>query len=131
MENEALRNIRTMQQVRTSLDVGRTRSIRRTNSLSKSREEIEHLELLTDSRVERVLAKERGRFAAFDASVKKSRQRMIKARERLAATINKNRALTELRYKLQRARWEGKDPTSSKAEQSASQQNLRQMELKY
>ncbi len=131
MESEALRNIRTMRQVKTSLDVARIQKIRRTNSLSKSREKVEHLELLTDRRLGQALAKERARFAALDVSVKKSRQCMIKARERLAATINKNRALTELRYKLQRERWEGRDPALSKAEQSTSQQGLHQIELKY
>jgi len=127
MESEALRNIRTMRQVRTRLDVARIQKIRRTNSLSKSREEVEHLESLTNRRLGQVLAKERGRFAALDVSVKKSRQRVLRARERLAMTINRNRALTELRQELQGARWEGKDPALSKAEQPG----LHQIELRY
>lgn len=131
MKSEALRNIKTTRQINTGLDMVKNRKIRTTNSLSRPREELEHLELLTDRRLGQVLAKERARFATFDASVKKSRQRLIKSRDRLAATINKNRALTNLRRELQRARWEGNDPAPSRTGQSSSQHNLRQMELKY
>lgn len=131
MKSEALRVIKTARQINAGLDVIKNRKIRTTNSLSRPREELEHLELLTDRRLEQVLAKERARFAALDASVKKSRQRLIKSREKLAATINKNRAITDLRHELQRARWEGNDPAPLRIEQSSSQQKLRQMELKY
>lgn len=131
MESEALRDVRTMRQVKTSLDVARRQKLRTTNSLSKTREEIEYLESMTDSRLGQVLAKEKARFAAIDASVEKSRQRLIRSREKLAATINKNRALIELRHELQRARWEGRDPMLPKVEQPKPEQNLRQIELRY
>jgi len=131
MESESLRDVRTMRQVKTSLDVARRQKLRTTNSLSKTREEIEYLESMTDSRLRQVLAKEKTRFAAVDASVEKSRQRLFRSREKLAATINKNRALIELRHELQRARWEGRDPMLPKVEQPNSEQNLRQMELRY
>jgi len=131
MESEALRKIRTMRQVKTSLDVARKQRLRTTNSLSKTSEEIEHLEPLIDTRTKQTLEKERKSFAAQEAAVDKSRQRVLRAREKLAATINKNRALTELRYELQRARWEGRDPTLPKAEQPTPEQNLRRIELRY
>jgi hypothetical protein len=131
MESEALRNIRTMRQIKTSLDVARSQKLRTANSLSRTKEEIEHLELLTDSRLEQVLAKERARFAAFDASVEKSRQHVIKSREKLAATINKNRALTKLRHELQRARWEGKDSASPSREQSNPVEDLHSLDIEY
>ena len=110
MESEALRKIRTTRQVKTSLDIARKQRLRTTNSLSKTKEEIEHLESLTDSRVEQVLEKERRRFAAWEAAADKSRQRVLRSRERLAATINKNRALMELRQELQKRRRMGEDP---------------------
>jgi len=131
MESEALKNVRTIRQVRTSLYVARSQKFRTTNSLSRRKEEIEYLASLSDRQLERVLAKERARFAAFDASVKRGRQRVLRARERLAVTINRNRALTELRQELQRARWEGRDPALSKAEQPAEQPGLHQIELIY
>jgi hypothetical protein len=129
MKSETLRNIRTMRQVKT-FDVFRGRRLRTTNSLSKNRDEIEHLESLTDRRLPQVLEKERRRFAAQETSVNKSRQRVLKAREKLAMTVNRNRALTELRHELQRTRWEGDDPVDLKAETPAREPN-RQFELRY
>jgi hypothetical protein len=131
MKSEALRNIRTMSQVKTSLDVARNQRPRTANSLSKTSGEIEYLESLTDRRLEQVLGKERMRFTAQEASINKSRQRVLRAREKLAMTVNRNRALTELRHELQQARREGKDPVAPKAETPASEQNLRQIELRY
>ena len=130
MKSEALRNVRTMRQVKSTLDVARGQKLRTTNSLSKTRGEVEYLESLTDRQLEQVLEKERRRSAAQEASINKSRQRVLKAREKLAMTINKNRALTELRHELQRARWEGKDPTAPKTD-TAPEQNLCQIELRY
>ena len=131
MPSEALRNIRTMRQVKTSLDLAGCQSLRTTNSLSKTEEEVAHLQLLSDRQIEQILAKERKRSAAMEAAVDKSRRRLIKAREKLAATINKNRALTELRHELQRARWEGRDSVPSKKVPLNESENLRRMELEY
>ncbi len=131
MKSEALRNVRTMREVKSSLDIARGQRLRTTNSLSKTREEVEALGSLTDRRLEQVLGKEQRRFAAQEASINKSRQRVLRAREKLAMTVNKNRSLTELRRKLQQTRWEGNDPVAPKAEMPAPEPNLRQVELKY
>ncbi|MCI2425527.1 hypothetical protein LM599_06010 [Candidatus Acetothermia bacterium] len=90
-----------------------------------------YLESLTDGRLEQVLEKEKRRFAAQEASINKSRHRLLKAREKLAMTINKNRALTELRRQLQEGRWEGNAPVVPKVEIPAPEQNPRQIELRY
>lgn len=131
MKSEALRNIRTMREVKISLDVARGQRLRTTNSLSKTKDEVEYLESLTDRRLEQVLEKERRRFGVQEASVNKSRQRVLRAREKLAMTVNKNRALTELRRKLQQTRWEGNDLVASKAETLVTEPKVRQVELKY
>ncbi len=131
MPSEALRNIRTMREVKTNLDLARDQKPRTTNSLSKTEEEVAHLQSLADRRVGQILAKETKRFAAMEASIDKSRGRVLKAREKLAATVNKNRALTKLRRELQQARWEGRDPAPSKKQPLTEGGNLRQMELKY
>jgi predicted nucleic acid-binding Zn-ribbon protein len=131
MKSEALRNVRTMRQIKTALDVARGQKLRTTNSLSKTREEVEYLESLTDRRLEQVLEKERRRFAAQEAAIGKSRQRVLRAREKLATTVNKNRALTELRRELQQARREGNDPVAPKVEMPAPESSLRQIELRY
>jgi hypothetical protein len=107
MESEALRKIRTLRQAKTSMDVARKKRVRTTNSLSKTKQELEHLEALTDPQEEeRVLARERGRFASFEKSIEKSRHNILNSREKLAKIVNKNRALTELRHDLQKAYWE-------------------------
>ncbi len=131
MESEALRNIRTMRQVKASLDIARSQKFRTTNSLSRIADGSEHLESSIDRCLEQILQEERKRFIAQEAAVNKSRRRVLRSRDRLAATINRNRALTELRHELQRTRWEGKEPVLPKPDHSTSQHNLRQMELKY
>ena len=128
MKSETIRNIKTMRQVKNSLDVARNQRSKTTNSLSKTRQEIEYLESLTDRRVGQVLEKEIKRFATQQATIDKSRRRMLKAREKLAVTLNKNRALTELRHQLQQTIWEESAPPVAKAEKSAVKPNTRQVE---
>ena len=112
MRSEALRGVRTMRQVNTGLDIIQSQRPRTTNSLSKTSEEVEHLETLTDPRLVVILEKERRRFAAQQMVVNRSRQRMLRAREKLSATINKNHALMELRHELQQGRLDGEEPAS-------------------
>jgi hypothetical protein len=131
MESEALRNLRTMRQIRTGTDLTRGQKLRTTNSLSKTKEEVEHLQSLSDLGVEQILAKERKRFAAQEATIEKSRQRLLRSRKRLAVTINKNRSLIKLRHELQRTRWEGKAPVPTAKEPSTARRYLKQMELRY
>jgi ribosome-associated translation inhibitor RaiA len=131
MPSEALRNIRTMRQVKTSLDLAKNQRVKTTNSLSRTEEEVAHLQILSDGQIEQILAKERKRSAAVEAAVDKSRRRLTKAREKLAATINRNRALTELRHELQRARWEGRDSVPLKKAPLNEGGSPRRMELEY
>lgn len=131
MKSEALAKIKTARQINTSLDIARSRRIRTTNSLSKAEEAIGHPESFVDRQLEQILAKERARFAAVDAAANKSRQRLLKTRERLAISINRNRALTELRQELQRIRWGEKDSQPTKTLKPHPGQNLHRLELKY
>lgn len=131
MQSEALRNIKTMRQVKTGHDLAAGRQARTTNSLSRPSEEAARLLSLNDRRAEQVLAKEAQRFAAMEASFDKSRGRVLKAREKLAATINRNRALTELRYELQRARWDKKEPAPPKKTPRPVKTTRRGVEVKY
>ena len=131
MESEALRNIRTMRQIKTNLDLAGSRRVKTTNSLSKTDEEVTRLLSLADGQIEQILAKERKRFAAMGIAEDKSRQRVLKARQKLAITINTNRALNELRRELQQARWEGKKPAPAKVETPTPKPNLHQVELRY
>ena len=131
MQSEALRNIRTMRQVKTSLDLAKNQRVKTTNSLSRTEGEAAYLLSLSDPQVGQILGKERKRFATMETSIDKSRQRLLRAREKLAATINKNRALTELRHELQQSPLEGRNPTPEKVKVPARKPKLRQVELKY
>ena len=137
MESEALPNIRTMRQVKSSLDVSRNQRIKTTRSLSKTAEERERLESLgIDNLLTRqVLAREKARAAKFEASVKRSREKMHKCREKLATVINRNRALTRLRLEIQQDRDQKKEsPPLSKPlvkRENSNYGSLRGIELKY
>jgi hypothetical protein len=129
MQSEALRHIRTMRQVKTNFDL-RNQRVKTTNSLSRTEGEAAHLCSLNDPQIGRILSKERQRSAAMEASVNKSRQRLLRARDRLAATINKNRALTELRYELQQPRLEKKVPIPEKIQTPEKAQKLIEVKVK-
>jgi len=132
VESETLRNIRTMRHIKTSLDVAREWKVRTTNSLSKTKEEIERLGSIEHPRLNQLLTKEKKRFADFDASVKKSKQRILQSRERLAGIINKNHALTRLRHQLQQARWMNEpDSPLSKIKLNPHNERFREVELHY
>ena len=137
MESEALRNIRTMRQVKSSLEVARKQRVKTTNSLSKTTEESEHLESIgiDNSQTAQILAKEKARAAKFEASVERSRQKLFKSREKLAAVINRNRALTQLRHEIQQDRDQKKEsPSLSKPvvkRENSNYGSLRGIELKY
>jgi beta-glucosidase-like glycosyl hydrolase len=136
MKSEALRNIRTTRHVKTSLDIIRGQKPRTTNCLSKTRKEIEYLVSLTDRRLEQVLGKENRRFAAQEASINKSRQRVLKAREKLAMIVNRNRALMELRRELQQRRWAGEESASQvsnsgEVKPTVGERGFNEVELRY
>ncbi len=121
MKSEALRNIKTMRQIKTSLDVARCQKIKNTNSLYKTKEELESLEVVEDPKLNQILAMERKRFEKLESSMERSRQGLLKSRGRLAVLLNRNRALMKLRYELQQARSQdcslvSRTPASSKNE---------------
>ena len=137
MESETLRNVRTMRQVKSSLEVARKQRVKTTNSLFKTREESEHLESIGIDilQTRQILAREKARAAKFEASVERSRQKMHKCREKLAAVINRNRALTQLRHEIQQDRDQKKEsPSLSKPvvkQGNSKYGSLRGIELKY
>jgi hypothetical protein len=130
MDSEALRNLRTMRQIRVGIDLARKQKIRTTNSLSKTCIEVQDLQILTDPKTERILAREKKRFFAQQLSIDKSRRRVLRARNKLAATINRNRALIELRHDLQRGLWERGDHAVPKTE-PVTENEPHRVELRY
>jgi hypothetical protein len=96
---------------RNSTDIPGVRDIRTASSLFMTREERESLGSAMDLRALGLEARrEKDKFARQDATVEKFQKSYFRARERLAATINKNRAMMELRHELQERRRRGESP---------------------
>jgi len=128
MKRESLRGLRTMREVRTSLSVARPRREKTTNSLGKENIE-DDSGSPPDAKLTQILANEKARAAAFEVSVAKSQQRMLKLRDRLAATIKRNEELTRLRKEIQQARWENRVPLP--AVEPAPKEDYDTVKLKY
>jgi len=138
MQSESLRNIKTMRQVKSSLEVAGRQRIKTTNSLFKPAEESQRLETvgLDDGQTAQVLAKEKMRAAKFEASAGRSRQKLLKSREKIARLVNRNRALTNLRHEIQHAReLTGQSSMVSKTSAAQSEPlphaSLHKIELRY
>ncbi len=133
MRSETLRNIRTMRQIRTSPEEARRHHIKTVNSLAQRESKAIASVGSSGGQLELSLVMERRRFTNFEASVEKSQLRLLKAREKLAVIINKNRALTALRHELQREHWDEKlvPPTESIVKLPSCPEKLREIELRY
>ena len=130
MKSEALSHIRTMRDIKTDLDTRRARKVKATDSLFRTKEEMESLESMEDKGLPQALDKERRRFARQDAAVERSRKKLLDARMKLAAMANRNRRVTKLRHELQRGRYECKDPNSGGIE-GASRKKFKEIEVRY
>jgi hypothetical protein len=137
MESEALRNIRTMRQVKTSLEVAGNQKIKTTSSLSKTTKERDRLGSLgiDSSLTIQILTKEKARAARFEASVKRSRQKLLKSRDKMANLVNRNRALTTLRHQIQQDRDQKREspslPKPLVKKEMTKYDRLHGIELKY
>jgi len=114
MERKSPGYIKLMAHSRNSSNIPRAaRDIRTASSLFMTREERESLGSAMDFRALGLEARrEKDKFARQDQTIAKFKVNYFKARERLAATINKNRALMELRHELQQRRRAGEEPAS-------------------
>jgi len=105
--------VKLLGHTKSSLDIPRISDIRTASSLFMTREERESLGSAMDFRALGLAARrEKDKFARQDQTIAKFKETYFKARERLAATINKNRALMELRHELQQRRRVGEEYTS-------------------
>ena len=129
--------IKLMAHSRNSSDMTGVRDIRTASSLFMTREERESLGSAMDYRALGPEARrERDKFARQDAVVERFKENYFRARERLAAKINKNRALMELRHELQQRRRMGEDPdpeggNTKEAKEATDYGGFREVELKY
>ena len=101
MEKRLPGKIRLMGQTKNSSDMPAARNIRTASSMFMTREEREPLASAMDFRaLGREARRERDKFARQDTAIAKFQENYFRARERLAAKINKNRAIMELRHDL-------------------------------
>jgi len=113
MERKSPGYIKLLGHSRNSTNIPRARDIRTASSLFMTREERESLGWAMDFRaLGREARREKDKFARQDSVLEKFRENYFKARERLAATINKNKAMMELRHELQQRRRAGEEPAS-------------------
>ena len=137
MEKRLPGKIRLMGQTKNSSDMPAARNIRTASSMFVTREEREPLASAMDFRALGIdTRREIDKFARQDAAVEKFQKNYYKARERLAATINKNRARIELRQELQQRRRMGEEPdlkgrNAKEAKPSVSQGGFTEVELRY
>ena len=112
MKHESLVAIKTFRDFKTGLENRSERKIKTTNSLCRTKNEQMILEsLLDDQELSQVIQKDTQRFAQQDLAIKKSQDKILKIRDKLAKTVNKNKQVLELRQKLQKGSW-GKDHSS-------------------
>jgi hypothetical protein len=135
MESESLRNIKTMRQVKSSLDVAMKKNVRTTNGLFKHKQVAEPIDPSSDRQIGQILAREKSRFTAYEGSVEKSRQRLLQSRKKLATIIRRNQALTEMKHQLQQSRWQKPEvdlPSNPVPEkENYDHARLRPIDLKY
>jgi len=129
--------IRLMGQTQNSSDMPGVRNIRTASSMFMIGEERESLASAMDFRALGIdTRREIDKFARQDAAVAKFQENYFSARERLAAKINKNRAIMELRHDLQQRRRMGEaaDPGGCNTEEAKSpigQGGFNEVELRY
>ena len=129
--------IKLMAHSRNSNDIPRVRDIRTASSLFMTREERESLGSAMDFRALGLeVRREKDKFARQDATMEKFRKNYFVAREKLAAKINKNRAMMELRHELQERRRRGESPDpegggTQEAKPPIGENSFNHVELRY
>jgi len=129
--------IKLMAHSRNSNDIPRVRDIRTASSLFMTREERESLGSVMDFRALGLVARrEKDKFARQDSVLEKFKETYFRAREKLAATINKNQALMELRHELQQRRRAGEEPASQASNSGevkppVGESSFNEVELRY
>ena len=93
---------RKMPHLRNCSTIRGIKDIKNISSLSLTPEERNHLNSIVDNKaVAECEYRERARFARQDTAKIKYQKKYYEARDKLAAIINKNRSLMELRRELQ------------------------------
>jgi len=136
MKHESLVAIKTFRDSKTGLENGNERKIRTTNSLSRSKKEQGILKsLIDDDDDDKKLSQARQidvqRFAQQDLAVKKSQEKMLLIRDKLAKTVNKNKKIIELRQKLQKGSWEIDHSSPQKTNRVFKPSNFKELKIEF
>ena len=137
MKNKAPGYIKLLARSRNSTNIPRVRDIRTASSLFMTSEDRESLGWAMDFRaLGREARREKDKFAHQDAALEKFRGNYFRAREGLAARINKNKAMMELRRELQQSRRDGEEPetqasNSGEVKPPVGENSFNHVELRY
>jgi hypothetical protein len=131
MKHEKLRNTRTFRHIRTYSSIQNNQIPKTVNSLGKTEEEIHHLVSLQDPNISKIIKKEEDRFAKISQSVKQTQENILKAREKLARMVNKNREICKIRHQLQQKYLIEDSPVIPKVKKCNSDQNPDELEIRY
>jgi len=137
MKNKTPGYIKLLAHSRNSTNIPGVRDIRTASSMFMTREERESLGWAMDfSALGREARREKDKFARMDSVREKFQENYFKARERLAATINKNKAMMELRHELQQSRRDGEEPAiqasnSGEVKLPVGENSFNHVELRY
>jgi len=132
MKHESLVAIKTFRDFRTGLENRSERKIKTANSLCRTKKEQKILEsLLDDQELSQARQMDIQRFAQQDLAIKKSQEKILKIRDKLAKTVNKNKQIIELRQKLQKGSW-GKDHSSpQKIKRNFKPSNFKELKIEF
>ena len=132
MKHESLVAIKTFRDFKTGLENRSERKIKTTNSLFRTKKEQKILEsLIDDKELSQAIQKDIQRFAQQDLAIKKSQEKSLKIRDKLAKTVNKNKQVLECRQKLQKGSW-GKDHFSpQKINRNFKPSNFKELKIDF
>jgi len=132
MKHESLVALKTFRDSKTGLENRNERKIRTTNSLCRTKKEQEILEaLMDDKELSQTRQIDIQRFAQQDLAVKKSQEKMLEIRDKLAKTFNKNKQVIELRKKLQKGSWEKDHSSPQKTNRVFKPSNFKELKIEF
>jgi len=132
MKHESLVHIKTFRDFRTGLENRSERKIKTTNSIFGTKKEQKILEsLIDDQELNKANQKDIQRFVQQDLAIKKSQEKMLKIRDKLAKTVNKNIQIVELRQKLQKGSWKNENSSPQKTNRDFKPSNFKELKIDF
>ena len=132
MKHESLVHIKTFRDFKTGLENRSERKIKTTNSIFRTKEEQKILEsLIDDQELNKANQKDIQRFVQQDLAIKKSQEKMLKIRDKLAKTVNKNIQIVELRQKLQKGSWKNENSSPQKTNRNFKTSNFKEFKIDF